>query len=231
MKSKLPWLCSLALTLCLSQLASAQDVDFNVIEMPEASGISFDVIAKTEQQLATEDISFAVLDCSKCDCETTGVCLCEDCQCPNCPKKDKRPVITVKTTPNCVPCAKCKKDSKDLTEFRWLFIEQDEVEDGAPRLEWQGLDSRWALNGWHGIENFKEQYERSQRPAVAKLDITRPVYRTPAPRYYSVPSYSSCSGGRCRNYSMPRYSGPSMFQSFAPAYRGSCSSCSGGMCR
>lgn len=209
------WLCSLSL-LCLAQFAPAQDLDFAVIaqaEDPALDGLSFDVLGQDDKpELPIQGLDFAVLDCSKCDCETTGVCLCDDCDCDNCPLK---PLITVKTMPKCPPCKRLKRDSKSeaLSGFRFVFIEQEEVSKGAPRLEWEGIDSWYGISGWQGSEWFKRVYHDTQKakPLPAAQPMARvqtmvyrpmrmqlPVYRPMFQSTFAPRPMQSCVGGACR---------------------------------
>ena len=201
MKNTLPWLCSLALV-CLLQTANAQD--FSIFESPQSEPpISFSLFDDTQvAQEPVESFDFAVLDpCKVCNCEETGVCLCEDCTCPNCPRakpddpfycsvckkthpfphcQDKRPVITAKVSDNCPPCVRLKADTTHpaLSGFRFVFVETNGP---APIVEWQGNGRKVYFEGWHGVEYFLSQYEYSQKPRQETAQ-RRPVYRPAAIR-------------------------------------------------
>ena len=181
MKSTLPWLCSLALTLALTLSASAQD--FAILDMPEEPELSFALFGESDTQLPSESLDFAVLDpCDACDCEKTGVCICEKCTCPGCPNKknflktDPRPLITVRTMPNCPPCLRCKADSKTeaLADFRFVFVESENGP--APIVEWQGAGRKCYFEGWHGPSYFLKSYEYSQQPRTQTAQA-RPIVR------------------------------------------------------
>lgn len=200
------------LTLCavLPTAAMGQEPDFSLFGSSDAivqsdEGICFDVFG--QEAPCPDTLNFAMLDQTQCNCEETGVCLCpETCQCPNCPRKkkpqaDTRPVITVRTVKNCGPCEQCKKDAATLKDFRFQFVEQQSVPGGAPCVEWQGVQTKWTITGWHGVDFFKRAYEKSQKP---KTLMSQRLISQPQVSYQPLPvlprftmSQSSCVNGAC----------------------------------
>lgn len=192
-------LISLCSVMLLASVACGQD--FNVIapkELPD-----FDVI---------EPLEISLLDV--CDCEITGVCDCDTCECRYCPNKkkakkkakvkDDRPVITVRTMAGCAPCKRAEADTEKLSDYRFVFLESDHVPGGAPAISWQGRDGKYTINGWHGSEFFERVFSNSQK---AKIERPQSYSRrlTPFRHHWSdypvVPSFStpvgSCAGEAC----------------------------------